>query len=165
MPTKQQLAAAFCLAAAFSLLTVATPARAQEPAADPAAAEGEAMVDSPFFKLGWPKIKMPKFTWKPGLGGGDEAAHTGKPSENPVSQALDKVAASSKKASVGVRNAWGSAMGKLSSLGGGGEDTSRQTAKDDKPGFFARLFAPEEPRAPETMSEWLAQDRVGTTTR
>lgn len=166
MPTKHQFAAAFCLAAAFSFLSAATPpALAQEPVADPTAADGEAMVDSPFFKVGWPKIKMPKFTWKPGLGGDAAAAPTGQPSENPVSQALDKVAASSKKASDGVRNAWGSAMGKLSSLGGGGQDTSRQTAKDEKPGFFARLFAPEEPRAPETMSEWLAQDRVGTTTR
>lgn len=149
-------------AAAFAVLLVAAPALAQEPAEAPAATSDDAMVDSPFFKVGWPKLEMPKFAWKPGLGGDkSDAAPTG-PTENPVSRALDKVAATSRKASDGVRNAWGNTMGKLASLGGGG-DKPRRNDKDDQPGFFARLFAPEQPRAPETMSEWIAQDRVGTT--
>lgn len=163
MSIKQRLSAGSRLAVAVTIASLASPLHAQQPdAAAPVAGE-EAMVDSPFFKVGWPKLEMPKFSWKPSAHSGPAPAAG--PTENPVSRALDKVAASSKKASDGVRNAWGSAMGKLSSLGGGGGKPSGPSANDDQPGFFARLFTPEPPRAPETMSEWIAQDRVGTVNR
>lgn len=149
-----------CVAMAIALIGPAA-SQAQSPPTQQAAPTEEAMVDSPFFKVGWPKFEMPKFAWKPGGGDDSVAAPTG-PTENPISRALDKVTATSRKASDGVRNAWGSAVGKLSSLGGGGDKASTR-GQEEEPGFFARLFAPEEPRAPETMSEWIAQDRVGTT--
>lgn len=124
-----------------------------------AAADDSAMVDSPLFKLGWPKVEMPKLSWKPGFGGGDKPATPGQPGGNPISRALDKVAAGSKSASDKVRNAWGSAM---SSLPFGGEETTR-TAKSDSPGFWSRLLSPaEEPQGSQTVQGFLAQERVGT---
>ncbi|QDT69557.1 hypothetical protein MalM25_24960 [Planctomycetes bacterium MalM25] len=125
-----------------------------------AAADGEsAMVDSPLFKIGWPKVEMPKLSWKPGFGGGDKAATPGQPGGNPISRALDKVATGSKDASDKVRNAWGSAM---SSLPFGGDDTAR-TAKNDSPGFWSRLMTPaKEPEGSQTVQGFLAQERVGT---
>jgi hypothetical protein len=124
------------------------------------AAEDPAMVDSSAFKLSWPKFEMPKFAWK-----GDDKKETGDsaltPEGNPVSRALDKVSESSKNAANNVRNAWGAAMDKLPF---GGDDGKQVVQKDEKPGFFARLFSPaeEEPKGSETVQEFLAQERVGT---
>ncbi|CAE7522701.1 selA, partial [Symbiodinium sp. CCMP2456] len=113
------------------------------------------MVDSSAFKLSWPKFEMPKFSWK-----GDTAPATGEsaltPEGNPISRALDKVSESSKNAATNVRNAWGAAVDKLPF---GGKGNAQVAQKEEKPGFFTRLFSPaEEPRGSETMSEFIAQD-------
>lgn len=138
-------------------LACGTTAHAAEEAA--ATADDPAMVDSSAFKLSWPKFEMPKFSWK-----GDDKKETGEsaltPEGNPVSRALDKVSESSKNAANNVRNAWGAAMDKLP-FGGG--DDKKVAQKDEKPGFFTRLFSPaEEPKGSETVQEFLAQERVGT---
>ena len=167
--TRSKVVAA--LATATLLTTGACPAAAEgwwpgggskeaEPAGE-TPSDDSAMVDSSMFKLSWPKVEMPKFSWKPGLGGG-ETPDAMTPEGNPVSRALDKVADSSKRAANNVRDAWGSAVSKLS-FGGG--DKATQTAQADKPGFWSRMFAPEEPQEARTVQEFLAQDRVGTTTR
>lgn len=131
--------------------------KAEKPAA--AAAEDSAMFDSSLFQVSWPKVEMPKLSWKPSFGG-DQSAAAGKPGGNPISRALDKVATGSKDASDKVRNAWGSAMNSLSM--GGGDDTSR-TAKTEGGGFWSRLMSPSEPpKQSETVQEFLAQERVGT---
>jgi hypothetical protein len=140
-------------------LACGATAHAAEEAAVAGAAEDPAMVDSSAFKLSWPKFEMPKFAWK-----GDDKKETGDsaltPEGNPVSRALDKVSESSKNAATNVRNAWGAAMDKLPF---GGEDDKKVVQKDEKPGFFARLFSPaEEPKESETVQEFLAQERVGT---
>lgn len=126
-------------------------------------ADDSAMVDSSMFKLSWPKVEMPKFSWKPGVGSEGGASNLPTAQGNPISRALDKVAASSKNASEKVRGAWGSAMSKIPSFGGG--ETTTQTAQSDKPGFWSRLLTPPpaEPKGSETMSEFIAQKRVGTT--
>ncbi|MEO0529523.1 MAG: hypothetical protein AAF266_02985, partial [Planctomycetota bacterium] len=125
----------------------------------PPVAESSPMVDSPLFKLSWPKVEMPKFSWKPNLGG--VAPKPGNAEGNPISRALDKVADTSKRASNNVRGMWDSTMSKLP-FGGGGQAT--QTASNDKPGFWSRLMTPidEEPRGSETVQGFLAQERVGT---
>ena len=125
-------------------------------AAESASAD-EAMIDSPMFQIGWPKLEMPKFSWKPGHGG-DSPAPTA-PQENPVSRALDKVAATSKRAADGVRGAWGSAVQKLSF----GSEKASQTAAADQGGFWSKVFgAPEsDPAGSETVQEFIAQERVG----
>lgn len=118
------------------------------------------MVDSSLFQIGWPKVEMPKFSWKPSFGGGEKAATPGESGGNPISRALDKVAEGSKSASTRVRDAWGSAM---NSLPFGGADTTARTAKNDSPGFWSRLMAPaEEPKGSQTVQGFLAQERVGT---
>jgi hypothetical protein len=144
----------------LALACGATAHAAEEAAAAVAgAAEDPAMVDSSAFKLSWPKFEMPKFAWK-----GDDKKETGDsaltPEGNPVSRALDKVSESSKNAANNVRNAWGAAMDKLPF----GDDDKKVVQKDEKPGFFARLFSPaeEEPKGSETVQEFLAQERVGT---
>ena len=131
--------------------------QAEKPAE--AAAEGSPMLDSSLFQVSWPKVEMPKLAWKPSFGGGDKPSTPGKAGGNPISRALDKVAAGSKDASDKVRNAWGSAM---NSLPFGGDDSAR-TAQNDSPGFWSRLMSPaESPKQSETVQEFLAQERVGT---
>jgi hypothetical protein len=126
-------------------------------AAEGAAADETAMVDSSAFKLTWPKVEMPKFSWKGEEG--KEGVGSVTPEGNPISRALDKVSESSKNAANNVRNAWGAAVDKLP-FGG---DDAKVAQKDDQPGFWSRLFSPaEEPRGSETMQEFLAQERVGT---
>ncbi|MEQ8846483.1 hypothetical protein [Botrimarina sp.] len=121
----------------------------------PAETGDQPLLESPFFQVGWPKVELPKINWKPGFGGADEApAGTG---ENPVSRALDRMATGSRNAADKVRSAWGSAIDALTP--GGGE---AQTAQKE-PGFWSRLLAPEEPVGPRTTTEFLAQDRPGTT--
>ncbi|MEN0111729.1 MAG: hypothetical protein AAF805_13505, partial [Planctomycetota bacterium] len=60
---------------------VATAAHAQSsPVAETAAApaeSGDSMVDSPMFKIGWPKIEMPKFSWKNPMSGSDNPSGDG----------------------------------------------------------------------------------------
>lgn len=120
-------------------------------------ADDSAMVDSPLFKMSWPKVEMPKFSWKPGDGGSSAA---GSAQGNPISRALDKVADTSKKTSNNVRGMWDSTMSKLPFAGGG---QATQTASNDKPGFWSRLMTPvEEPQGSETVQGFLAQERVGT---
>lgn len=127
-------------------------------AADGAAADETAMVDSSAFKLTWPKVELPKFSWKGAEGKEADASLT--PEGNPVSRALDKVSESSKNAANNVRNAWGAAMDKLP-FGGG--DEAKVAQKDAQPSFWSRIFSPaEEPQGSETMQEFLAQERVGT---
>lgn len=149
------------LVAVLALLLMPTVCLAAEPAATDS---GEPMVDSPLFQLGWPKMEMPKFDWKP-WGNGEKTATSTVPKENPISGALDKVAGASKKAADGVRNAWGSAMSKIPSFGGG-QDSSQAIAKSEGPGFWEKMFGPqEESGGSETVSEFLAQERLGTTRR
>ncbi len=145
--------------AVLALLLMPTVCLAAEPVAD-----SKPMVDSPLFQLGWPKMEMPKLDWKP-WGNGEKTASSTTPKENPISGALDKVAGASKKAADGVRDAWGSAMSKIPSFGGG-QDSSRAIAKSEGPGFWSRMFGPqEESSGSETVSEFLAQERLGTTRR
>lgn len=146
------------------LALAATPAlaAAQEPAAPaaPPAAE-QPMVDAPWFKVGWPKIQAPSFSWKPW---GGDAATPSKPRENPVSGALDKVADTSKRAATSVRNAWGSAVNKISSFGAGPkEPPSQAVAKSDSPGFFSRFFGGDDDAAKATAPPVsVAQQTSGT---
>ncbi len=145
--------------AVLALLLMPAVCLAAEPVAD-----SKPMVDSPLFQLGWPKMEMPKLSWKP-WGNGEKTPTTTTPKENPISGALDKVAGASRKAADGVRNAWGSAIRKIPSFGGE-QNRSQPIAKSEGPGFWARLFGPqEEPRGSETVSEFLAQERLGTTRR
>lgn len=129
-------------------------------------AEDGAMVESPMFKIGWPKIKMPEFQWKKFWGSDSESTPATTPiaeTQNPVSEALDKVSSASKRAADGVRNAWGSTLARITPSN---DETATMTAKRDEPGFWSRLFGAEEPqRDAQTVSEFLAQERVGTTTR
>lgn len=163
---RPQIAAA--LAIVFLTALAAAPAAADgwwpggakdKPETDKAVDES-AMVDSSMFKLSWPKVQMPKFSWKQGAGEEEGMPSAVTPEGNPISRALDKVSDSSKRAANNVREAWGAAVEKLSF--GGGEET--QVAQNDKPGFWSRIFGPaEEPRQAETVQEFLAQERVGTT--
>jgi len=153
--------AAMAITLAFAWGTTPAGAADAETAAVDAAAEDPAMVDSSAFKLGWPKFEMPKFSWKGDKKEADDSALT--PEGNPVSRALDKVSESSKNAANNVRNAWGAAMDKLPFGGDDDKGDKKVAQKDEKPGFFSRLFSPaEEPRGSETVQEFLAQERVGT---
>lgn len=148
-------------AALFSVAVLgATPsAQAQQPETAPAEESGDAMVDSPMFKLGWPKIEMPKFSWKNPMAGSDKPEGDG---SNPISRAFDKVADASKRASDSVRGAWVSAMSRFS---GGGDQPDARAVASEEPGFWSRMFGggDEEPEGAQTMEEFLAQERVGMT--
>ncbi len=130
--------------------TTATPPKVEEP-----------MVDSPMFDISWPKVEMPKFSWKPSWGSGDDAMKA--PSENPVSKALDSVGDASKSAASSVRNAWNSGIAKITPSS---QPTSTQVAKSKEPGFWSRMFGGEpEPQGSQTVTEFLAQERPGTVQR
>jgi len=118
---------------------------------------GSSLLESPFFKVGWPKVEMPRFDWKPGFGGGKPTREASGAAENPVSTTLDKVADGSRRAADRVRDAWGSAIKQLSFT----SDATPQQ-QSDEPGFWTRLFRSEEPKQPRTTTEFIAQDRVGT---
>ncbi len=131
--------------------STATPPPVQEP-----------MVDSPMFDISWPKVEMPKFSWKPSWGGGDQTA-TKAPSENPVSQALDKVGDASKSAADSVRNAWSSGIARITPSS---QPSNTQVANNKEPGFWSRMFGPEpKPEGSRTVTEFLAQERPGTVQR
>lgn len=142
-----------------------TPAAATNalPAGQPPVASNDPMVDSPLFDISWPKVEMPKINWKPSWGNKEPASGVAK-KDNPVSGALDKVANASKGAADGVRNAWGSAIGMLTP--GGNSAAGNQVAAREEPGFWSRMFGPQpEPQGSQTVTEFLAQDRPGTTRR
>lgn len=142
--------------------TAASASNASSAAQSPVASS-DPMVDSPLFDIGWPKIELPKINWKPSWGNqqpGDAVAKK----DNPVSGALDKVANATKGAADGVRNVWGSAIDKLTP--GGTAKRNHQMASKEEPGFWARMFGPQpEPQGSQTVTEFLAQDRPGTTRR
>lgn len=133
--------------------------KAEAPPTSSTPVDGDTMVDAPLFKLSWPKVEMPKFAWKQENGTAPRSLTDAQ--GNPISRALDKVATSSKNASNKVRGAWDSAVSKLPFTG----DGATRSAKKDQPGFWTRLMTPlpEEETGSETVQQFLAQDRVGTT--
>lgn len=143
---------------------------ATEPTTSAASDSESTMIDSPAFKIGWPKIEMPKFTWKPSFGAGSHSESSA-PADgsNAISRTLDKVADTSRRAASTVRNTWGSTLSSLPFVGGNSEVNQvakNQVAKNDNKGFWSNLFSTSEPDpGPQTVQEFLAQDRVGTTTR
>jgi hypothetical protein len=146
------------LVALLGGLTLMPPGAAQ--AAEKPADKEAAMVDSPWFNMGWPKVEMPKMNWKPSWMGSEGGMTADK---NPVSRGLDKVADTSKQAAGKVRDAWGAAVEKLSFSGG---DKGQAVAANDKqPGFWSKMFGGEpdpKPQGSETVQEFLAQERPGT---
>lgn len=139
----------------------------QAPAPAEEQSESGSMFDSELFQVSWPKIEMPKFQWKlPGMG---DPKETGQPrGQNPVSETFDKVSDASKRAAGSVRKAWGDAMEKLPFQGDSQQAAPqrRQVAQRKEPGFWSRMFgSEEEPKGSQTVSEFIAQDRVGTTRR
>lgn len=151
----QESASTEVSSAPTTVAPVASVPTATVPAAEP-------MVDSPLFNIGWPKVEMPKFSWKLPFGDKDPNVAPKAPSENPVSGALDSVASASKKAANKVRNVWGSAISKLTP--GGDSPAGTQVAKDEGPGFWSRMFGPDpEPQGSQTVTQFLAQERPGKT--
>lgn len=141
---------ALCVVGAVSC----SNAQSTEPAT-PTAPAGDAMVDAPWFDVSWPKVEMPKFAWKPW--GGGEAA---KPAAdgNPIADTLDRVSSASGRAARSVREGWGSMMSKLP--WGPGSAPPGSTASNDGPGFWSRMFSAGEPQGSQTVTEFLAQERV-----
>lgn len=131
------------------------PGLPQANASPPAADEGSRgwMVTSPLANVSWPEVKMPKLHWKPGWGGGSGADAAGAPIAGP----LDKVRTMTQGAAQRTRSAWNKTVERLKWRGdaGGGQ-----------PGFFARMFSPSPPEpGPQTVPEFLAQERPGTVRR
>ncbi|QDU55421.1 hypothetical protein [Aeoliella mucimassa] len=121
----------------------------------PAAVEAEKSnwwVDSPIAKVSWPEVKMPKVEWNPPW----------KPSETGEPSWLQKQTA---KAKSGARNvaektktAWNGSLDKMKLVLPGQKQDGTQLAEgDSEPGFWHKLFAPDEPELPETETPMVAQ--------
>lgn len=128
-----------------------TPANA---AADAPLADGENkwMITSPFANIGWPEIKMPEMNWKP-WGGGQPADPKAS-----ASGPLTTVRNMTQSAAQRTRSAWNSTVERFKFTGG----AQRPAPGRDEPGFFARMFGGAEPEGPQTVPEFLAQERPGS---
>ena len=125
------------------------------------APEATTEVKKPWYQIGMPS--MPEVSWRPSWPTQTIDAIT--PDENPFAGAAGRVSDASKRASQGVRGAWGAMVGRFS----GSDDqqaATRRVAKRESPGFWSRMFgAKEEPQGSQTVTEFLAQERLGTTRR
>lgn len=146
---------ALSLAVVATLGVVLTAGSLAAQSADPSTTD-DTMVDSPWFDVSWPKIEMPKLSWKPW---GGDAKPAGASGDNPIADTLDKVSIASGRAARSVREGWGSMVSRLP-FGPGSAPPGSRTASNDGPGFWSRLFAPEEPQGSQTVTEFLAQERV-----
>lgn len=113
------------------------------------------MFTSPFANVSWPEIKMPKLKWKPFGGAADPAS----PQATSQGSPLSAMRGMSQNVAQRTRTAWNKTVDRLK----WNKDTSRQPKQ---PGFFARMFGSEEQNSgPQTVTQFLAQERPGTTTR
>lgn len=141
------------VAATLAIVACPRPGAAQA-LQTPAERTNDPMVDSPWFKLGWPKVSMPELSWKPW---GNDAAPDAAPGGNPVAETLDRVSSASGRAASAVRDGWGSMLSKLPF--GPGSAPPGTNAGRNEPGFFSRMFGPQEPQGAQTVAEFLAQER------
>ncbi|MEO1496722.1 MAG: hypothetical protein AAFV43_06185 [Planctomycetota bacterium] len=150
----QRLSSAFllCVLLLSAVVLSAVPAAAQQ--APPAPAGDDAMVDSPWFKVGWPKIEMPKVDWKPW--GGGESQPKGS-SGNGIADTLERVSDATGGAARNLREGWGSLLSKLPF--GPGSPPPGSTASRNEPGFWSRMFGSPDPRGSQTVTEFLAQEQ------
>ncbi|MEN1681401.1 MAG: hypothetical protein AAGJ46_17600 [Planctomycetota bacterium] len=134
------------------------PAPGLPQATAPADGEGKGgrgwMVTSPLANVSWPEVKMPKLHWKPGWGGGAS------PEATPTVGPLDKVRTMTKGAAQRTRAAWNKTVEKLKWR------SEPSPAGASQPGFFSRMFSPSpQSSGPETVPEFLAQERPGSVRR
>ena len=109
-------------------------------------------------QVSMPEFKMPSMPWQSTSSESSAAVEQEATGPNPVSLAVGQVSEASKRAGEGVQSAWNSAISKLRPE----PQSKSRIAKREEPGFWSRLFGPEEPsRGSETVTEFLVQERPG----
>jgi hypothetical protein len=163
------------VAATQSQAAPSQPMQQQSPGSEYATAgvpepERRWMFESPLAKVSWPRIHMPEMS-KPKLPPSpfpsredldrarnswvEKSPDPAKPSPlQAVKQGASRVAQS-------TRNAWGKTVDALTPGERERGPSSRIARRDDRP-LWKRMFfvEPIEPQGPQTVTEWMAQERV-----
>ena len=160
-PTAAQNATPWSPAAGSATAPAVGPAATTTPSmgsAVPPAAEAEKegwLMTTPFANVSWPEIKMPKIAWKKPAQEGQPGFFAGQ---------VDKVKTASRGFAQRTKLAWNKTVDKLKITGRG--RAGQNGSGDEEPGFFARMFGPQESQTgPQTVPEFLAQDRPSTKRR
>ena len=149
--------------AAAPITAAPVPAAPAPAATADAAAEKHWMLSTPKTKVGWPKLSMPGSAAKkkaeaeaPRNAWVDKTPITPKPSPmKPITDGAHKI-------SKGTKDAWHKTVDALTP----GEPTNTHEApriakREIKPPFYKRMFgAKSELQGPQTVPEWMAQQRL-----
>jgi hypothetical protein len=125
------------------------------------------MLNSPTAKMSWPRLQAPKLKMPPSPFPSREDLDRARnswvekspdPAKPSPLQAMKDGAGRFKKS---TREAWDKTVDALTP-GESADAPSSRVARADKRPFWKRMFfvEPSQPQGPQTMSEWIAQDRV-----
>jgi hypothetical protein len=125
------------------------------------------MIDSPLAKVSWPRLHMPEMP-KPVLPrpwpkrSEVEAARNAWVEENPQEEQPSPLQAlndGANRVKSSTRAAWDKTVDALTP-GESRPKSSRVARRGAQQSWWRRMFLPEEPQGPQTVTEWMAQDRV-----
>jgi len=130
---------------------------------------------SPFSYVRWPEIHIPEFhmpaitiprpqlprpTWWFGKSDVDEARNawveTSPEAERP--SPLQAVTNGVRQVGESTRSAWRKTVDVFTP--NGDAKPPRVAGRETQPPFWSRMFSPEQPKGPETVPEWMAQERL-----
>jgi hypothetical protein len=128
------------------------------------------MVDSPRKKISWPTLRMPEVP-KPPMPrfgpAGDQAAAASRntwtdvPPVAPKPSPLQTVKEGAAKVGTGTRNAWHKTVDALTPGESESARSSRVAKREIQPPLWKRMFgAKSELQGPQTVPEWMAQQRL-----
>jgi hypothetical protein len=132
------------------------------------------MIDSPLAKVSWPRLHLPEMP-KPRMPqlwpqkSEVEAARNAWVEHDPQAaqpSALQAVTDGAKRVGASSRAAWDKTVDALTP-GESSDHTSSRIARRDerrpqaaRPPWWKRMFGAEEPQGPQTITEWMAQERL-----
>ena len=107
---------------------------------------------------GWPAVRMPRFEWTPLW------TPPGDAREGLLNIPINRAKSVTRYTARTTRNTWNRAVEGLK--WGGGQPRTAASRQRNQPGLFGRFFGDDpEPEGPQTVVEWMAQDRPGMTKR
>lgn len=123
------------------------------------------MINSPFAKVSWPRIhlpEMPKPQFWPKKSQVDEArnAWVDRSPTRPEPTPLQAMTDGARRVGESTRTAWRKTVDALTPGERAPSRSSRITRRDNPP-FWKRMFVEEPaPQGPQTVTEWMAQERL-----
>lgn len=125
------------------------------------------MLSSPNRKVGWPRLarpEMPKLFAEKPESDATRNSWVEKTPPEPKASPLEPIRTGAKKVASGTKSAWNKTVDALTPGDPAPQprpNSSRIARSDTEPTFWNRMFGKkEEVRQPQTVPEWMAQDRV-----